>query len=273
MLQDVSLGYTYPTLLYKNCIVTIVLVGIGSLSQGFLYAATPTRFDTNNERNQSIPIAQVLMSTPRSLILSSAHTEPTGAVTPQEIIKSVEQDTLSAQAVEKTPREETQVFTVPFYSQFSDITSAAWQKVGCGIASLAMLIEFYEPGAVTVDTLLTEGIAADAYLSDAGWTHSGLIGLSKKYGLEGKSRDMAGLTMDAAFTELKEILTHGPVMVSVHYTFDPKNPIPHLVVVNGVDNENVYYNDPADTHGGESISISTFEAAWKKRYIEIHPIS
>ncbi len=51
---------------------------------------------------------------------------------------------------------------VPFYSQFSDITSATWQKVGCGIASLAMLIEYYNPGVVTVDTLLEEGIAADA---------------------------------------------------------------------------------------------------------------
>ncbi len=273
MLQDVSLGYTYPTLLYKNCIVTIVLVGIGSLSQGFLYAATPTRFDTNNERNQSIPVAQVLMSTPRSLILSSAQAEPTGAVTPQEIIEAVERDTSSVQAVEKTLREETQVFTVPFYSQFSDITSAAWQKVGCGIASLAMLIEFYEPGAVTVDTLLNEGIAADAYADNAGWIHGGLIALSNKYGLEGASRDMSGLSMDAAFSELRHVLAQGPVMVSVHYTFDPKNPIPHLVVVNGVDDGKVYYNDPADTHGGESISISTFEAAWKKRYIEIHPIS
>lgn len=165
------------------------------------------------------------------------------------------------------------VFTVPFYSQFQDITAPEWRKIGCGIASLAMLIEFYEPGAVTVDTLLAEGIAADAYLSNAGWIHSGLIGLSKKYGLTGSSKDLAGSTMETAFTHLKTILTEGPVMVSVHYTFDPKNPIPHLVVVNGVKDGKVYYNDPSEKSGGGTISIAQFQSAWKKRYIEIRPIS
>src|SRR3989344_8293245 len=50
-----------------------------------------------------------------------------------------------------------QVRTVPFYSQFSDIRDAKWQKLGCGIADLAMLIEFYKPGMVSVNTLLKEG--------------------------------------------------------------------------------------------------------------------
>lgn len=163
----------------------------------------------------------------------------------------------------------TDIFSVPFYSQFTDISSAEWQKVGCGIASLAMLIEFYEPDSVTVDGLLKEGIAAGAYLSNAGWTHAGLINLSKKYGLTGASNDMAGSSMDAAFSKLESVLEEGPVMVSVHYTFDPQNPIPHLVVVNGVKDGQVYYNDPAEAAGGGSLSISKFQKAWKKRYIEI----
>jgi predicted double-glycine peptidase len=213
------------------------------------------------------------MSAPRSMILSSAYDIPTDEVAFRETPETTKPNPSPAQTNEEILPEEEPVFSVPFYSQFSDITSAAWQKVGCGIASLAMLIEFYEPGAVTVDGLLKEGIAADAYADNAGWIHAGLIALSNKYGLEGASRDMSGLSMDAAFSELRHVLAQGPVMVSVHYTFDPKNPIPHLVVVNGVDDGKVYYNDPADTHGGESISISTFEAAWKKRYIEIHPIS
>jgi predicted double-glycine peptidase len=162
------------------------------------------------------------------------------------------------------------VFEVPFFSQFTDISAANWKKVGCGIASLAMLIEFHEPDSVTVDGLLAEGIAADAYLSDAGWTHSGLIKLSKKYGLTGSSHDMSGSSMEAAFNQLEEVLETGPVMVSVHYTFDPQNPIPHLVVVNGVQNGQVYYNDPAEKAGEGSIPISKFQSAWKKRYIEIH---
>jgi hypothetical protein len=173
----------------------------------------------------------------------------------------------------KKPKvENSDIFTVPFYSQFKDITSDSWKKVGCGIASLAMIIEFYEPGEVKVDTLLKEGISAGAYLDDAGWTHGGLIGLSKKYGLGGESHDLRDSTMESAFSRLKTVLEDGPVMASVHYTFDPKNPIPHLVVVNGVSDGMVYYNDPAEKVGGNSITVAQFKSAWKKRYIEIHPV-
>lgn len=173
----------------------------------------------------------------------------------------------------KKPKvENSDIYTVPFYSQFKDITSDSWKKVGCGIASLAMIIEFYEPGEVKVDTLLKEGISAGAYLDDAGWTHGGLISLSKKYGLNGESHDFRDSTMETAFSRLKTVLEDGPVMASVHYTFDPKNPIPHLVVVNGVSDGMVYYNDPAEKVGGNSITVAQFKSAWKKRYIEIHPV-
>lgn len=165
------------------------------------------------------------------------------------------------------------VFTVPFYSQFSDISSAKWQKVGCGIASLAMIIEFYVPDVTTVDTLLNDGIDAGAYVESAGWSHSGLINLSKQYGFTGSSNDFSGLSMERAFSKLTTALSHGPVMASVHYTFDPENPIPHLVVVNGVQDGMVYYNDPAEPRGGGTVSITQFQSAWKKRYIEIHPLS
>ncbi len=166
----------------------------------------------------------------------------------------------------------TDVFIVPFYSQFKDISASEWKKVGCGIASLAMLIDFYAPNTVSVDKLLQEGINANAYLDDAGWTHSGLIALSKKYGLTGESHDFSGSNMKTAFNTLELVLKDGPVMASVHYTFDPKNPIPHLVVINGVKDNMVYYNDPSELAGGRSISIEKFQNAWKKRYIEIHPV-
>lgn len=163
--------------------------------------------------------------------------------------------------------------TLPFFSQFKDISSPQWQKVGCGIASLAMLIDYYEPGVVEVDTLLGEGISAHAYLDSAGWTHAGLIGIAKKYGLGGASHDLVGLTMNDAFDELKTVVAEGPVMVSVHYTLDPKNPIPHLVVLHSITDDLVYYSDPAEKKGNSIISIPKFESAWKKRYIEIRPLS
>lgn len=159
-------------------------------------------------------------------------------------------------------------FIVPFYSQFTDITPVSWRKIGCGIASLAMLIDYYKP-AVAVDSLLEEGIANGAYIQDAGWSHAGLINLAKAYGLRGAAHSYAHLGMTEALATLQTAVAEGPVMVSVHYTFDPQNPIPHLVVVTGVHEGKVYYNDPAETSGDGSISIEQFQSAWKQRHIEI----
>ena len=160
---------------------------------------------------------------------------------------------------------------VPFYSQFSDISSPTWQKVGCGIASLAMLIDYYSDESIVVDTLLTAGIESGAYADNAGWSHAGLIALAADYGLTGESKSLAHLSSSAAFAELEKVISEGPVMVSVHYTFEPTNPIPHLVVVHRVADDRIYYNDPAETSGNNSLTIEKFKRAWKQRYIEIRP--
>ncbi len=161
---------------------------------------------------------------------------------------------------------------MPFYSQFDDITPVSWQKVSCGIASVAMLIDYYSDENVSPDALLEQGIAAGSFLSDAGWIHAGLIRLSHQFGLDGASHSLSHLGMADAFTELSAVVDEGPVMVSVHYTFEPTNPIPHLVVVNGVRDGKVFYNDPAEVSGGGSLSIEKFKRAWKKRYISIRPV-
>ncbi len=159
---------------------------------------------------------------------------------------------------------------VPFYSQFKNITSPVWQKVGCGVTSLAMVIDYYKP-AVSVDTLLKQGVAAGAYLQKAGWTYAGLISLGKKYGLTGSSYDLANSSTGAAFSQLKGSLKDGPVIVSVHYKFDPKSTIPHLVVINGIDGDTLYYNDPAAKTGDKTISTAEFLKGWKKRFIVMRP--
>jgi ABC-type bacteriocin/lantibiotic exporter with double-glycine peptidase domain len=160
---------------------------------------------------------------------------------------------------------------VPFYSQFHDIQEVPWQKVGCGITSLAMVIDYYKQDAVSVDTLLTQGIAAGAYVHDAGWTYQGLISLGKKYGLDGASYDLAASDSKSAFTRLAGYLESGPVIVSVHYKFDPTSTIPHLVVIDGIDNDAIYYNDPAAQAGEKAISIADFLKGWKKRFIVLRP--
>jgi ABC-type bacteriocin/lantibiotic exporter with double-glycine peptidase domain len=160
---------------------------------------------------------------------------------------------------------------VPFFSQFKDITSTAWKKVGCGIASLAMIIEYYSPKSVSVNALLNEGIALGAYDKNAGWIHRGLIRLSKTYGLDGTSYDLSAKSMAKAFETFKDALEGGPVIASIHYKFDPKNPIPHLVVIDGIKDGIVYYNDPAAANGQKQISVIQFQKAWKKKLIILRP--
>ena len=189
--------------------------------------------------------------------------------------KNVASETKPELLVEKqtTPSLGSSVFTVPFFSQLTDITEASWKKVGCGITGLAMLIEYYYPGEIdSVDTLLHEGVALGAYDDSVGWSYSGLISVAQKYGVTGTTHDYKGSTMEDAFAAMKKDLADGPIMASVHYTFKPTNPIPHLVIISGIKNNLVYYNDPADTTGGGSISIEQFKSGWKKRYIEFYPV-
>lgn len=161
--------------------------------------------------------------------------------------------------------------TVPFYSQFTDISDPNWKKIGCGIAGLAMIVD-YHGNAVPVDTLLQEGIDASAYLENVGWTYAGLIAVSNDYGLDGASYDLAGQSMESAFSAFEQAVADGPVIASVYYTFTPGHPIPHLVVVNGITDGTVHYNEPAEPTGEGTISVADFKAAWKKRYIEFWPV-
>ncbi len=163
------------------------------------------------------------------------------------------------------------VAVVPFYSQFKDIDSASWQKVSCGVTSLAMVIDFYKPATATPNALLKQGLAAGAYDTSAGWKHSGLVALAKTYGLDGQSYDLAGTDQKSAFATLKSYLKKGPVIVSVHYKFDPKSTIPHMVVIEGMSNGLLYYNDPASKAGQQQISVEKFLAGWKQQFIVVAP--
>lgn len=225
---------------------------VGLLVNGFVSAATETDYEDlltppSSQSPLRASLNPILMDTAPPLPLSSHITS------------------ISVKARDTLP-------SVPFYSQFTDISSPRWQKVGCGIASLAMIIDYYnDSAALDVDSLLNTGISSGAYNSDAGWSHAGLISLAGDFKLTGASHSLAHLSATAAFAELEEALDNGPVMVSVHYTFEPTNPIPHLVVVNRVSDDKIYYNDPAEENGDNSISIEKFKRAWKQRYIELRP--
>ena len=134
-----------------------------------------------------------------------------------------------------------------------------------------MVIEYYKPETVSVNVLLGQAITSGAYDTDAGWIHKDLVTLSKKYGLDGKTYDVSALGKDEAFVAFKKHLDTGPVIVSVHYKFNPQSKIPHLVVIDGMDDNLIYYNDPAQKTGEKTISKAQFLKGWKERFIVLRP--
>lgn len=160
---------------------------------------------------------------------------------------------------------------VPFFSQLKDIQSPQWQQVGCGITSLAMMIDFYKPNTVSVNGLLQQGIIAGAYDDKAGWNLGGLIQLGERYGLAGIFYDFSALSAKTALSNFKTLLSGGPLILAVHNKFNPKSTVPHLVVIDGIKNNVVYYNDPAAKSGKKRISVSNLIRGWKKKMIVLRP--
>lgn len=160
-------------------------------------------------------------------------------------------------------------YDVPFYSQFRDIELIEWQKLGCGIASLAMVIEYYKPNTVSVMKLLNQAINSGAYQQNIGWKHKELSVLAERYGLVQKSYDLIKSDNETAFAQFLNFLQDGPVVVSIHNKFNPQATLGHIVVITGFENDVIFYNDPAGTEPERKISTEDFLKGWKKRFIVI----
>ena len=161
--------------------------------------------------------------------------------------------------------------SVPHYSQFQDIPAIEWQSSGCGVASLAMALEFYKPkmGRVSVTNLILQALEFGAYQTNVGWKHKELAALAGLYGLTGKNYDLSELDNRSAFEQFKSVLADGPVIVSIHNKFNSKNTLGHLVVVTGIENDVVFYHDPAGNQKEKAISAGVFLGGWKKRFIVV----
>jgi uncharacterized protein YvpB len=183
------------------------------------------------------------------------------------VVSKVLPHTVATQQIKNTA-----IANVPFFSQFTDIQSPQWQGVGCGITSLAMMIDFYKPDAVSVNDLLQQGITAGAYDQNAGWNFGGLIQLAQQYGLSGNFVDFSKLATKSAIAKFQALVKNGPLILSVHNKFNPKDTLPHLVVIDGIKNNFVYYNDPAAKTGKKKISINNLVKGWEKKMIVLRLI-
>ena len=181
-----------------------------------------------------------------------------------------------------------------------------WAKRVCGPSSLAMVIAYYfsknkfsvvkainkiypqqksseknkennslkKLSEFLVDFIISDGVKNKAYIENIGWLHQGLIDAAVKYfGLSGNRFDFAKENGETAFERMIEELKNGPVIASIYKNLNPQNG-GHLVVVFGVDEDNVLFADP-DINKLNLIerraTIEEFKNGWKKRYIIIKP--
>lgn len=253
-----------------------ILIAIPNISYADLIPSNTLEVQNDFTTAYQSAHAETTTGEPSRVELPTRFTDPSVVAKTVDVETNVVQEEVRPEKVHETPVIAPALSvanrTVPFYSQFKDISSPKWKKVGCGIASLAMIIEYYNHDDISVNELLQEGISAGAYLDDAGWIHKGLIDLSKVYGLVGETYDYKKLSYENAYAEITRALNEGPVIASVHYEFDPQSTIPHLVVINRIEGELVYYNDPAAKKGDIPISKEKFLAAWKKRFIVMRPV-
>ena len=134
--------------------------------------------------------------------------------------------------------------------------------------SLKKLSEFL------VDFIISDGVKNKAYIENIGWSHQGLIDTAvKHFGLVGERFDFAKETAEVAFKKITEELKNGPVVASIYKNLNPQNG-GHLVVVFGIDDNNILFADP-DVDNENLIvreaTIEEFKKGWKKRFIVVKP--
>jgi len=176
-------------------------------------------------------------------------------------------------------------FTVPFSSQYTDLGQHEWRARGCGIASLHMVLRYWHAQDATrqlpsLDQLLERGLAVGAYREKIGWTHAGLVNLSRQYGYEGFNVDVAPnsptpKTVEEAWSSLAKELSSGPVLASVYAGLDPVRGGGHIIVVTGFHDGLVFFNDPeemSEWEGRRMLALEVFLRAFKHRYIVVRPV-
>ena len=101
--------------------------------------------------------------------------------------------------------------TVPYYSQFIDVSDSFWMLRGCGAVSFAMVTEFHGIKIPSIVEFCNEAKDRGGYDMVNGWVHDYLVSKAKECGLQAERKE--------GLTDINEILASlekgNPVIVSV----------------------------------------------------------
>lgn len=158
--------------------------------------------------------------------------------------------------------------SVPYYSQYLDITDPFWMLRACGAASLKMIAEYH--GVLTPDmtSLCVEARDRGGYDMVNGWVHEYLLTKAKELGLQAERKE--GLT---SIDDIIAAISAGnPVIVSVEKRVLEQTRF-HMIVVVGFTEGEFLYHEPESTDRDRgayrSCDTDTFMNYWRGKAIFI----
>ena len=132
--------------------------------------------------------------------------------------------------------------TVPYYSQYLDVTDPFWMIRACGACALKMVAEYHAISVPDLVALCEEAKARDGYHMENGWVHDYLVMKAKELGLDAYRKE--GLE---DVREIKQALDAGnPVIISVEKRVLEQRRF-HLLVLVGYDGDTFYYHESEST--------------------------
>ncbi len=160
--------------------------------------------------------------------------------------------------------------SVPYYSQFLDLTDPFWMLRACGAASLKMVAEFEGAKVQDILSLCQEAKDRGGYDMENGWIHDYMVSKAKELGLDAYRRE--------GLTDTKELVAHldagHPVIVSVEKRVLEQKRF-HLLVLLGVEGLNgeevFWYHEPESTNKEKGqyrkVDHKTFMDYWRGKAI------
>lgn len=172
--------------------------------------------------------------------------------------------------------------TVPYYSQYLDVTDEMWKSRACGVVCLKILLESKGVRTSSLDEMIGQGCAIGAH-GEWGWKHDGLVALGKQYGAKlsrAEWRKSDAKTPDELNEEgiqflISELRAGRPVIVSAVKKFQEDDKF-HMVVLTGFDEKDgaatgFYYHDSDTQARGEGenlfVPMDIFRSKWRKMVI------
>lgn len=183
--------------------------------------------------------------------------------------------------------------TVPYYSQFADVTRQEWKSKACTVTCLKMAIEYATGKETTsVDTFIDVGVIIGAHTGH-GWDHSGIAILAHNYGVPAYKEEFRSVKVNTetkefsksqyeegmceyGISKIVKVLDEGGLaIVSVLRGLKPDGGF-HSILITGYEKSgediSFIFHDP-DTESGEksnmTISKTDFIPVWRKMAIFI----